>query len=44
MLGDSPLVSTLFANLAIDQTLETVLSPIPTDQAKFFPIHYFPSE
>ena len=31
MLGDSPLVSTLFANLAIDQSLEAVLTSIPTD-------------
>ena len=36
MLGKSPLVSTSFANLTIDESLEAVL--IPTDYVKFFPI------
>ena len=36
LLGKSPLVSTSFANLTIDESLEAV--PIPTDYAKFFPI------
>ena len=36
LLGKSPLVSTLFANLTIDESLEAV--PIPTNYVKFFPI------
>ena len=36
ILGKSPLVSTSFANLTIDESLEAV--PIPTDYVKFFPI------
>ena len=39
MLGKLPLVSTSFANLTTDESLEAV--PIATDYEKFFPIHYF---
>jgi hypothetical protein len=31
MLGKSPLVSTVFANLPIDQSPQAVPKPIPTD-------------
>jgi hypothetical protein len=41
MLAQSPLVSTPFANLAIDETLEGVPKLIPPVQIKFSPIHYF---
>jgi hypothetical protein len=36
LLGKSPLVSTLFANLTIDESLEAV--PIPTNYVKFLAI------
>jgi len=42
VLDKPPLVSTSFANLTIGESLEGV--PIPTDQEKFFPIHYFTSQ
>jgi hypothetical protein len=38
LLGKSPLVSTSFANLTIDESVETVLNPIPMDYVKSFPI------
>jgi hypothetical protein len=39
MLGKLPLVSTSFANLTTDESLEAV--PIATDYEKLIPIHYF---
>ena len=40
LLGKSSFVSTSFPNLTINESLEAVLNPIPTE-VKFFPIHYF---
>jgi hypothetical protein len=39
MLGKLPLVSTSFANLTTDESLEAV--SIATDYEKLIPIHYF---
>jgi len=39
MLGKLPLVSTSFANLTTDESLEAV--PIATDYEKLIPIHHF---
>jgi hypothetical protein len=41
MLGKLPLVSTSFANLTTDESLEAV--SIATDYEKLIPIHYFTS-
>jgi hypothetical protein len=40
LLGHSPLVSTLFANLAIKESLEPTPNPTTSNQWKFF-IHLF---
>jgi len=41
LLGESPLLSTLFANPAIDESFEAVFNPSSTEQIKFLPIHCF---
>jgi hypothetical protein len=42
MLGQSALVSTLLASLAIDESAEDVLKLMPAVQMEFSPIHYLP--